>query len=202
MRDKEVNPINSYFLDLRKHLEDLQTTKIDLNDRFDDFMNDMLENGFQWFGLRQLDYSKPCSCKLATDQRSGNCKRCFRLGYAFTDFIVKGYMWISALGIEFRTSTGDISTQRKNLVLKHNRPVNKFDRVLLLDTDSDTGRLRQPLKIVREFSVQDVLSLSGKNGRVEFWKCSIEERALDDGRFADQGVEFDYKGNRSNAEPQ
>jgi hypothetical protein len=202
MRNKEVNPINNYFLDLRKQLEDLQTTRIDLNDRFDDFMNDMVENGFQWFGLRQLDYSKPCSCKLSTDTRPANCNRCFRLGYSFTDFIVKGYMWISALGIEFRTSTGDISTQRKNLVLKHDRPVNKFDRVLLLDIDTETGRLRQPLKIVREFSVQDVLALTGKNGRVEFWRCSIEERALDDGRFADQGVEFDYKGNRSNAEPQ
>jgi hypothetical protein len=201
MRNKEVNPIDTYFLDLRKQLQDLQTTKLDLSDTFDNFMNEMLENGFQWFGLRQLDYSKPCACKMADSTVDADCKRCFRLGYLFTDYIVKGYMWISALGIEFRTSAGDISTQRKNLVIKHDRPVNKFDRVLMLDIDSETGKLRQPFRIVREFSVQDVLALTGKGGRVEFWKCSIEERTLDDGRYSAQGVEFEYKGNRSNAEP-
>jgi hypothetical protein len=202
MHNKEVNPIDTYFLDIRKQLEQIQTTQIDLNDSFDNFMREMMENGFQWFGLRQIDFSKPCTCKQATNQSTAQCKRCFRIGFLFTDYIVKGYMWLSAMGFEFRTSTGDISTQRRNLVLQHDRPVNKFDKVLVLDIESETGKIMQPFKVMREFSVQDSLSLRGKNGRIEYWRCSLEERNLDDGRFAGQGVEFEYKGNRSNAEPQ
>jgi hypothetical protein len=202
MRNEEVNPVNTYFLDLRKELESLSQTKIDLSDLFDNTMNEMLENGFRWFGLRQIDYSKPCSCKSTVTSATPVCTRCFRIGYTFTDYLVKGYMWISSLGFEFRTSVGDIATQRKNLVVKHNRPINKLDRILLLDSDSETGRLKQPFIVTREYSIQDSMSLVGKNGRVEFWRCSLEERNMDDGRAGEQGADYSYKGNRSNAEPE
>jgi hypothetical protein len=160
-----------------------------------------LEHLFRWFGLRHIDFSRPCTCKLATDTVDPECKRCLRIGYLFTDYLVKGYMWLSALGFEFRTSTGDISTQRKNLVIKHNRPVNKFDKVLILDINPENGQVLQPFKISREFSIQDVMAVLGKDGRVEFWRCSLEERNLDDGRYAPHGVDSQYKGNRSNGEP-
>lgn len=202
MRYGKTNPIKTYFLDLREELENLSKIKVDLSNLFDETMNEMLENGFRWFGLRQIDYSKPCSCKSETTDVKTSCTRCFRIGYTFTDFIVKGYMWLSTLGFEFRTAAGDISTQRKNLVLKHDRPVNKFDRILLLDFDHETGELRQPFVISREFVVQDSISLVGKSGRVEFWRCSIEERNIDDGRAGVQGADYTYEGNRSNREPQ
>ena len=197
MRDKEVNPINTYFLDIRNELEQLSSIKLDLSDLFDETLNEMMENGFQWFGLRQIDYSKPCACRYETSEVQATCKRCMRIGYLFTDYIVKGYMWISSLGFEFRTAAGDISTQRKNLVLKHNRPVNKFDKILILDTNPETGQIRQPFVVVRQFSVQDSLALTGKNGRVEFWKCTMEERSIDDGQQARQGTDNSYDGNRS-----
>lgn len=110
-------------------------------------------------------------------------------------------MWVSSLGFEFRTSVGQISTQRTNFVCKHNRTINKFDFVLALDMDPNNGELRQPLKIMRSYEVQDSLPIYGKNGRIEFFKCSLEERNIDDGRPGERGTGYKYIGNRSNNEP-
>ena len=201
MRDPQVNPIETYILDLRNQLKELGEIDLDLSNTLDSFMQELLQNGFQWFGLRQLDYSKPCSCKSQAISEKIGCVRCFRTGYAFTDYLVKGYLWISSLGFETRTAAGDISTQRKNLVVRHDRLVNKFDHILELDINHSTGEIIQPFKIVRSYSVQDSLALYGLGGRVEFWRCAIEERNIDDGRYNQTGPEFVNKGNRSNAEP-
>jgi len=154
---------------------------------------------FQWYGLRQVDYSRQCSCMSQAPDGipgSGGCNRCLRTGFLFTDLLVKGYMWSSSLGFMFNTKVGQISTDRCNFVVKHDKPINKFDYIVVLDTNSDTGRLVQPLRIIRYYSVQDSIPLYGKNGRIEFFKCSLEERNLDDGRPNSKGTGFSYKSNR------
>lgn len=178
--------LDTHILDIREELEELVPH-------------------FQWFGLRQIDYNSRCSCFGVTNPDGiparESCRRCFRSGYLFVDYLIKGYMWISTLGFEFKTKVGEISTQRTNLILQHNRAVNKFDYILVLDKNPDTGVLRQPLSVMRTYQVQDSVPLIGKQDRIEFYKCSLEERNLDDGRPGDGGTQYNYKGNRSNAEP-
>ena len=159
--------------------------------------------GFRWFGHRKADYTKKCSCISSGGiaSPSPSCSRCLSTGYLFTDYLVKGYMWLGILGVEIGSAVGKISTQNRNVVLQHNRPVNKFDFILELDSDPETGNPRQPFRIMRAFKVQDSMSLLGDDSRVEFWKCSVEERTGDDGRPGEVGTSYQYGGNRSNAEP-
>ncbi|MCB1712294.1 MAG: hypothetical protein KDH96_07415 [Candidatus Riesia sp.] len=167
------------------------------------FPNNKKAIGTQWFGLRQADYTKRCGCTPEEGTSEGsNCSRCFSTGYLFTDYLVKGYMWMGVLGTEFNSIPGVISTQQKNLVIQHDRIVNKFDFVLELDHDPATSKPRQPFQIVKIYRVQDSLPIRGDDSRVEFWKCSIEERNIEDGRPNDLGTGYKYKGNRSNVEPQ
>lgn len=176
---------DSHILDIREELEELVPH-------------------FQWFGLRQPDYTKPCVCKISNKDgiiTSSGCSRCFRLGFLFTDYLVKGYLWQSSLGFEFKTQVGQISTQRQNFVLKHDRPINKFDVLLMMDIDPETGLIRQPIKIMRIFQLQDTMPLFGKEGRVEFYKGIVEERSIDDSLSGPIGTTVIYKGNRSLPEP-
>lgn len=159
--------------------------------------------GFQWFGLRQPDYNKPCTCTSSLGSSAPtNCSRCYSTGYLFTDYVVKGYSWMGLLGAEYGASMGLISTQQRNLVFQHNRTVNKFDFILELDQDPDTGTVRQPLRIIKAFRVQDATPIKGDLGRIEFWKCSIEERNIDSGLPGQEGTTFKYLGNRSNGQPE
>lgn len=153
--------------------------------------------GFQWYGIRQPDYTKKCSCSaLLGSSGDPACTRCLNTGYLFTDYLVKGYSWLGILGFEYGTNTGVISTQNKIIVLQHNRQINKFDHILELDQEVDTGKVKQPFKITKYYRVQDVAPLKGDSARIEFWKCSIEERNIDDGRPGQLGSEFTYKVNR------
>lgn len=185
-------------------MDQLYKIHLGLNDYFDKTFIEMLDNGFQWVGLRQPDYSKPCGCKTNQEgiTEPANCNRCFRTGYVFTDYLVAAYLWQSALGFEFRSEAGLLSTQRNNMVLKHDRPVNKGDVVFVMDVNTDTGQVKQPFRILRAFVVQDVLALRGKNTRVEFWKCALEERTVDDYRPNQVGTGFKYKGDRSFDRPE
>ena len=168
-------------------------------------VNNMTSIGFQWVGLRQADYTKSCSCvkNNADGLRAPlkSCKRCLSTGYVFTDYLVKGFMWKQTLGTDFNSGVGLISTQNRNLVVEHNRPVNKFDYVLELDQDPDTGQIRQPFRIIRTFLVQDVFPMKGDNGRIEFWRCVVEEKTIDSGRPGEQGTNYKYVGNNNNAQP-
>jgi len=110
-------------------------------------------------------------------------------------------MWQSSMGFEFKTEVGSISTQKNNFVVKHNRPINKYDHIMILDMDPNTGVVRQPITIMRTFQVQDSMPLYGKSGRVEFYRCFIEERNLDDYRHGAVGTRFNYEGNRSSTLP-
>jgi len=159
--------------------------------------------GFQWFGLRQPDYSKKCSCVGYLGTTDGPaCSRCMSTGYLFTDTLVKGYLWMGLLGTESQSNMGILSTQIRNLVLEYDKPVNKFDYVLELDQDPNTAKVRQPFKIVKYYRVQDSVPLKGDLGRVEFWKCSVEERNIKDGRPGVDGTAFTYRGNRSYNAPE
>tara|TARA_R110002074_G_scaffold402324_1_gene607030 strand:+ start:69398 stop:69958 length:561 start_codon:yes stop_codon:yes gene_type:complete len=159
--------------------------------------------GFQWLGLRQPDFSKKCGCTpIEGTSENHTCTRCLNTGYLFTDYLVKGYFWMGVLGSEFGASPGILSTQQKNLVIEHDRPVSKFDFVLELDKDPETGVPRQPFSIMRYNRVQDSIGLKGDSAKTEFWKCVLEERNVEDGRPQSGGTTFKYQGNRSNNEPQ
>jgi hypothetical protein len=160
--------------------------------------------GFQWLGLRQVDYNKKCSCWFNTTGGSRDvpgCSRCMLTGYLYTDYLVKGYLWMGILGSEFGTPPGIISTQQKNIVVKHNRVINKFDFILELNQDIDSGQIKQPFKITKYNRIQDVVPVKGDSGRIEFWKGMVEERNIEDGTASNTGTGFKYKGNRSINEP-
>jgi hypothetical protein len=95
-----------------------------------------------------------------------------------------------------------MSTQNRNLVVEHDRPVNKFDFILELDQDPNTSKVRQPFKVLKYYRIQDSVPIKGDSARVEFWKCSLEERNIKDGKPGIDGTGFRYGGNRSNNEPQ
>jgi hypothetical protein len=158
--------------------------------------------GFQWFGLRQSDFRRKCSCRgIQGTKDNPRCNRCYSTGYLFSDCLVKGYMWLGVLGVGYSAGPGQLSTNQKNLVVQHNRVVNKFDYVLELSQDFDTGEIRQPFEILRQYRIQDCIPIKGDKGRIEFWKCSLEERNILDGRPGMLGNTFDYGGNRSNDAP-
>lgn len=152
---------------------------------------------FQWYGYRQVDYSKKCDCNNSTELSKPGCSRCFRTGYLFNDFLVKGYIWLVNPGAGFTTPFGTISTQSKFMILEWNRPVQKFSFVLELDQDPETGNIRQPFSIMRAYEIQDFSLTKGREGRVEWSKCLLEERNIDDGRPNELGTGINYKGNRS-----
>lgn len=156
---------------------------------------------FQWYGLRQLDYSKKCGCSKVREEgitTSTGCSRCFRTGFLFSDFLVRGHIYTSVFGVEFTGPHGTLSTQTKYLILEWNRPIQKYSFILELDQELKTGKLAQPFKITRAFTIQDYEGLKGDNSRIEYWKCLIEERNFDDGRAGEDGTNNLYKGNRSN----
>lgn len=175
------------FIDIREELKDLFSTT------------------YQWFGLRQLDYSSACSC--VTNSLNGSstpdkkCSRCFGSGFKFTDNIVRGYHWIGSPGFEFPAGPGVVTTQSNQLILEWNRTINKNDLVLFLDQEPSSNKLKTPFKILRQFIVQDAKPIRADNSRIEFWKCYLEERTSSNYRPGEEGTNFTYKGNRSNAEP-
>ena len=167
------------------------------------FPNNKQPIGFQWYGLRQPDVSKRCACVgIEGTSENHTCTRCLNTGYVFTDYLVKGFSWMGTLGSEYGAKPGIISTQQKNLILRHDRPVNKFDFIMELNQDADTGVVRQPFSIMRYYRVQDSVPLKGDAARIEFWKCALEDRNVEDGIPSSGGTGYKYQGNRSNSEPQ
>jgi len=151
--------------------------------------------GFSWMVLRQTDRSQKCAC---TNDMSyaGKCRRCLGTGFPFTDMLVKGFLWARTPGVEFYTVAGKISTNLRNLVVEYNRPVKKFDQVLEISLDPDTGDPIQPYQIVRSYVLADVMPMRGKGGRVEFWKAIGEERTITDDRRGEGGTGYQHKSNR------
>lgn len=154
----------------------------------------LTRSSFRWVGLRSVDYSKPCYCQKTGD--TPTCKRCMRTGFLFTDYLVKAYKYQDVMGVLFNAQPVTISTGRDFVILRHDRVVNKRDWILEIELDADTGKPAQPFRVVRMYEVQDVYPLIGDESRREFWKCSIEERNIDDGRPGEQGAGYTYTTNR------
>ena len=146
------------------------------------------EDGFRWLVLRQADRSKPC--------RYGPCSRCLNTGFGFTDILIKGYLWEMSPAFSFPMAAGIISTSVKNLVVKFNRPLQKFDQVIEISLDPDTGEVVQPFEIIRTYLLSDANPLRGKGGRVEFWSAIAEERTLTDDRRGEEGPGYQHTSNR------
>ena len=160
--------------------------------------SNLFRYGDRWLGLRKVDYSVECLCSQADGMRgpSPTCTRCMGLGHPFADELVKGYLWRSFFtGTEFPAEPGIISTQGRNLIVRYSDVVNKFDWVLLLDLNHETGEPRQPFNIRQSFVVVDSLGLRGQNGRVEYWRCVLQERNISDGRPGQVGTKYAYKSN-------
>jgi len=156
----------------------------------------MANQRFAWLGMRKANRSAKCSCTKATSKANQGCKRCLGTGFGFTDRLISGYFWMATEGKSFVTEAGRIATQTRNLVLQHDRPISKFDQILLLEVDADTGEPVQPFKIVKRFLIQDAIGMRGPGGRLEFWKCSAEERTFSDDQGGEAGTGYRHSSNR------
>lgn len=168
------------FIDLRSIIEELAD-----------------DSSWTWMALRKCDTSKKCHCagdSQSFEKASPDCPRCFGSGYSFTDHLVKGYAWVRSPGVEFRTSVGTLSTETKSAILRWHREVTTSDYLLKLASDSSTGEIVRPFKIVGVFDIQDAIPLHAKEQRVEFWKLSVEERnlSMDMGQQAGTGRNKDF----------
>lgn len=151
---------------------------------------------FAWMGLRQADRTTRCVCVMADSGANPSCRRCLGTGFGFTDYLVPAYMWMATEGVEYYMEGGRISTQTRNIVVQHDRPVRKFDQIVELSLDPDTGQPHQPFVMLRTFLVQDTIGMKGTGGRLEFWKCEIEERTLTSGQAGESGPNYIHSTNR------
>lgn len=154
------------FIDLRKFLREIRDTV-----------------GFRWIALRSVDLSKPClECiKKAPDNYdspSGVCSRCLDIGFNYVDKLIKGYRFQATPGVDIAANVGPINIPKQNYILEWNTFPKSTDWILELDLDEVTQIPKQPFKITSAFKIEDANSLRGDNGRIEFWKCTVEERNL------------------------
>lgn len=147
-----------------------------------EWFSKLSNEGMTWFGLRAVDLSKPCSCKDASGRVTALCTRCLQIGYQFTDYLIKGYYFRRNRGVEYQAEMGVISTDSGTFLGFHDRPINRWDILLALDLDPETAQPRQPFKIRRSFIISSVDEARGRGGRIEFYSCQLEERALSDYR--------------------
>lgn len=168
-------------------------------------LNDIFKDHFSWFGLRQPDRSKRCSCysntSVGLSAPDKTCRRCLGSGYKFTDYIIRGYSWLGILGFEYPSGPGPITTQTNNLIVEWNKAINKSDIILLLDQEASSSKLKTPFRILKQYVVQDSKPIRLDDARIEFWRCQLEERSITDYTAGEEGTNFTYKGNRSNVDP-
>lgn len=173
---------------------------IDGNDvlqNIDTMLRELERVAFRWVALREADLSKQCTCVQESEkglrQASASCKRCFGSGYVFTDYLVKGFEWVFTPATHFQAELGQMSTQVRHFVVRRTRPLKKFDFLVDLDINPDTGVPKQPFKMIRVYQIQDVRAFSGRGGRVEFWKCTAEERTLTTGPTNIERTSFSHR---------
>jgi hypothetical protein len=158
------------FIDLRKELENIRDTA-----------------GFYWVALRTFNLNQQCQeCKKYTpanyDQAPKWCSFCMNTGHAFFDKLVMGYRYLSQPGFDYKTEIGTINTKTQVFILEHDKKPKNVDMILELDLNEATGAPRQPFSITRAFSIQDAQTMRGDNGRIEHFRCFVEERNFDLGR--------------------
>lgn len=144
--------------------------------------------GFRWLVLRQTNRDMPCA--------NGPCARCLGTGYGYTDNLVKGFIWNLIPAFKVHSRAGVLSTSIRNLVVEYNRPLKKFDQILEITLDPNTGLPLQPFQVLRSFVLGDASPARGKNGRVEFWKAVVEERSLTDDQEGEKGTGYTHNKNR------
>lgn len=142
----------------------------------------LFRDGFSWYGLRSVDLNKKCGCVGPDNRVQPGCKRCLQMGYVFTDFLIKGYFWVESPGFEYQAMPTPIATSTANFMGFHQYPIKKWDLLLELDLDNETGEPVQPFKINRTYVISSSAPIRGKNSRVEFYRCFLEERTLSDYR--------------------
>ena len=155
------------FLDIRKEIKTLKDSV-----------------GFYWLALRSVALDEPCiECSKTVggnyDQPDPNCSTCLGIGYTWVDKIVKGFTYQFAPGFDFRAEIGMLNTQSRIYMLEHDAMPKNLDHILELDLNEATGRPKQPITINRSFKIQGAFPQRGDKGRIELWRCFVEERNFD-----------------------
>jgi hypothetical protein len=156
-------------------------TFLDLRKEIDTILKSV---GFSWVALRAVDLSTPCTeCKKALgdhyDQVSPTCTSCMGIGYLYIDKIVKGFRYMSSPGFDFRSNIGTLNTETQVYILEHDKAPKETDYILELDLDEATGSPIQPFKARKSFKIQSTFGARGDKGRIELWRCFVEERNLE-----------------------
>ena len=155
------------FLDLRKELDTM-----------------LKSVGFSWVALRSVDLTLPCKeCKKPIgdqyDQPSLTCTSCMGTGYLYIDKIVKGFRYMSSPGFDFRSNIGTLNTETQVYILEHDKMPKETDYILELNKNETTGVPAQPFQVTKAFKIQNAFAARGDNGRIEMWRCFVEERNLE-----------------------
>jgi len=140
--------------------------------------------GFSWVALRSVNLNLPCvECTKVIDgnfdQPNPDCPNCLGIGYAWVDKIIKGFRVQYAPGFDFKSNLGIINTQSQVYILRYDNMPKNIDYILELDLHENTGEPKQPFKIKRNFKIQSAFPQRGDRGRIEFWRCFVEERNFD-----------------------
>lgn len=143
--------------------------------------------GFRWISLRSVDLTKRCTeClkKLGPqyEDPAADCTLCMGIGYPFIDKLVKAFRYLSAPGFDFLSSIGTVNTKTVVYILEHDAFPKNTDYIIELDLDESTGIPRQPFSIRGMFKINDSHDMRGKDGRIEFFRCYVEEHNFDRGR--------------------
>lgn len=143
--------------------------------------------GHRWVAHRSIDLSKACTeCGRVNDdihrQPQKTCSACHGIGYSYVDKVVKGFRYLSVPGVDLKTSVGFVNTRSEVYILEHDCYPKPVDWILELELNETTMVPVQPFRVTSAFKIQDCMALRGDNGRIEFWRCPVEERNLDYGR--------------------
>jgi hypothetical protein len=141
---------------------------------------------FGWVALRSAYLTKKCvKCGLESSQYSEAgtaCRFCLGTGHHYVDKLVRAHKTIAIPGIDLRTEIGVINTKTQYYYFESGSKPKSTDYVLELSTDVATNLPRQPFTIRRVFKITDTQALRGNSGRIEFWRCQVEERNFDLGK--------------------
>jgi hypothetical protein len=161
------------FINLRKEIETLRDNV-----------------GFYWVALRVIDLSKKTnqsSDKVPSnyDQPNPEDSKSLLINHSYSDKLVKAFRYLGSPGFDFLTQLGNINTRSATFIVEYDKQPKDTDFILELESDEETHIPYQPFNVVKVFKIQDSFPLRGDDGRIEFWRCHVEERNLD---FSSKGV--------------
>jgi len=152
------------FIDLRKEIDTIREAV-----------------GFYWVALRTASLSQRCteclkSIGAETEGPNPDCITCLGSGYPFVDKVTQGFRYLSTPGFDFATQIGNVNTEAEVFIIEHDKQPKSTDYIVELELNEVTGAPIQPFKITRVFKIQGAFPLRGDKGRIEFWRCFVEER--------------------------